>query len=76
MTINVTPRPTRNGQKIFYTFEWGKEVGQRQATGIFTYAKAKDQLQRNHNKEALCINILVNPDRDFLFGQEPAGRGR
>jgi integrase len=55
MTIIVTPRPTRNGQKIFYTFEWGKEVGQRQATGIFTYAKPKDQLQRNHNKEALAI---------------------
>lgn len=55
MTINVTPRPTRDGQKIYYTLEWGKGPGERSASGIFTYAKPKDQLQRNHNKEALAI---------------------
>jgi integrase len=55
MTINVTPRPTRNGQSIYYTLEWGKGPGERSATGIFTYAKPKDQIQRNHNKEALAL---------------------
>lgn len=55
MTITVTPRPTRNGQKIYYTLEWGKGPGERIATGIYTYAKPKEQLQKNHNKEALAI---------------------
>ncbi len=55
MTIIVTPRPTKDGSKIFYTLEWGKGPGERKASGIFTYLKAKDQLQRNHNKEALVL---------------------
>src|SRR5579864_9156887 len=48
MTISITQRPTRNGQKIYYTLEWGKGSRQRTATGIFTYAKPKDQLQKKH----------------------------
>lgn len=55
MTINVTPRPTRNGKKIYYTLEWGKGPGERKATGVFTYTKPKDQVQKNHNKEALAL---------------------
>jgi hypothetical protein len=55
MTINVTQRPTRDGKKIFYTLEWGKGPGERRATGIFTYARPKDQTQKNHNKEALTV---------------------
>jgi hypothetical protein len=55
MDISITPRTTRNGKRIYYTLEWGKGSGERSATGIFTYAKPKDQLQRNHNKEALAI---------------------
>jgi integrase len=55
MTITVTPRPTRNGRKVYYTLEWGKGPGERIATGIFTYSKPKDQLQKNYNKEALAI---------------------
>jgi hypothetical protein len=31
-------RITRNGEKIQYTFEWGKGTGQRVASGIFTFA--------------------------------------
>jgi len=54
MDISITPRPTRNGQKIFYTLEWGKGPGERSATGIYTYAKPKDQIERNYNKEALA----------------------
>jgi integrase len=73
MTINVTPRPTRDGRKIFYTFEWGKEVGQRQATGIFTYARPKDQLQRNHNKEALAI--LETKKSELTLERQAIGSG-
>ena len=41
--------------KKWYYFEWGKEAGQRMASGIFTFIKPKDQLQKNHNKEALAL---------------------
>ena len=55
MTIIVRSRPNRDGQKIYYSLEWGKGEGERQATGIFTYKKPKDQVQKNHNKEALAL---------------------
>ncbi len=51
----MTPRPNRDRTKIYYTLEWGKDSGQRHATGIYTYAKPKDIIQKNHNKEALAI---------------------
>ncbi len=55
MNINITQRLSRNSQKVYYTLEWGKAGGQRMSTGVFTYVKPKDQIQRNHNKEALKI---------------------
>lgn len=55
MDISIMPRPSRSGEKTFYSLEWGKEAGQRSATGIYTFAKPKDQIQKNHNKEALAI---------------------
>lgn len=54
MTITLALGPTRNGQKIYYTLEGGKEPGEKIATGIY-YAKPKKQLQKNRNKEALAI---------------------
>ncbi len=35
--------------------EWGKTTGQRKATGIYTWTKPKNQLEKNHNKEDLAI---------------------
>jgi len=55
MNINVTQRQSRNKQKIYYNLEWGKGAGQRISTGVFTYTKPKDHIQKNHNKEALII---------------------
>lgn len=46
MTINVTQRPTWDGKEIF-KLEWGKGAMARKATAIFTYAKPKDQTQKN-----------------------------
>src|SRR5260221_1454221 len=53
--ISVTTRPSRDGKKKWYYFEWGKAPDQRRAAGIFTYAPAKNQTQRNHNKDAEAI---------------------
>lgn len=35
--------------------EWGKSAGQRKSTGIYTWVKPKDQVEKNHNKEAITI---------------------
>lgn len=55
MSIIISKTLSRDKQKTWYSFEWGKGKGQRVASGIFTYTKPKDQLQKNHNKEALQI---------------------
>ena len=55
MNINISPKPSRSSKKTWYYFEWGKTSGQRRATGIFTWAKPVNQIEKNHNKEALAI---------------------
>jgi hypothetical protein len=55
MSIIIAQNPSANKEKIWYSFQWGKEKGQRIAMGIFTCAKPKNQTEKNHNKEALAI---------------------
>ena len=55
MNVHILERFSTDKSKVFYTLEWGRGAGQRVATGIFTYTKPKDTIQRNHNKEALAI---------------------
>jgi hypothetical protein len=72
MDISITPRPTRNGQRIFYTLEWGKGPGERSATGIYTYTKPRDQIQRNYNKEALAT--LETKRAQLVLKRQATGR--
>ena len=58
MDIKITGNLSRNGQKTWYTFEWGKGANQRIATGIFTYVHCKTPEERNYNKEALTFKFL------------------
>jgi integrase len=53
--MNLLKRPNKKGDKITFYYDLGRDPGQRPSTGIFIYAKPKDQLQRNHNKEALAL---------------------
>ena len=55
MDVSIMPRPSRDGSRVYYSLEWGKNAGQRQATGIYTFAKPKTQQEKNHNKEAMII---------------------
>lgn len=57
MGVTIVKKQSRGtGQaKVFYTLSWGRKADQRAATGIFTYAHPKSQLEKNHNKEALAI---------------------
>src|SRR5205809_8067720 len=53
--MNLLKRPNKKGEKITFYYDLGRGPGQRPSTGIFIYAKPKDQIQRNHNKEALAL---------------------
>jgi len=55
MSINITQRKSSDGAKVWYQLEWGKGAGQRIASGIFTYAKPRNAVEKNHNKEALLM---------------------
>jgi len=53
--MNITKRENRSGDKIVFYYDFGRAEGQRHSTGIFIYKKPKDQIQKNHNKEALAL---------------------
>jgi integrase len=53
--MNILKRPNRNGDRITFYYDFGRGAGQRPSTGIFIYAKPKDQVQKNHNKESLQL---------------------
>ncbi|MEP6750304.1 MAG: hypothetical protein ABJB86_21375 [Bacteroidota bacterium] len=55
MSIIITQRKSSDGSKVWYQLEWGKGAGQRIASGIFTYAKPRNAIEKNHNKEALLM---------------------
>jgi integrase len=69
--MNIIKRLNRSGEKLNYYFEFGRNKGQRVASGIFIYAKAKDQIQRNHNKEAL--KLLEIKKSQLLIEQQAIG---
>jgi hypothetical protein len=53
--MNILQRPNRKGDKLFFHFDLGRGKGQRPSTGIFIYTKPKNQIQKNHNKQALAL---------------------
>jgi integrase len=73
MSIILTQKTSRDGAKVWYYLEWGKAAGQRKATGVFTYVKPKDQLQKNHNKEATAI--LKSKQAQMVIERQAIGSG-
>ena len=73
MGINITSKKSRNQQKIWYTFEWGKEPNQRKAAGVFTYVNPKNAIQKNYNKEAL--ELLENKKAQLTIESQAVGSG-
>jgi len=53
--MTIEERQSANGRKTYYRFIWGKSSNQKIASGVFTYTKPKNQIEKNHNKEALAI---------------------
>ena len=71
MSIEIAAKVSRNEQKKWYYYEWGKGPGQRKAAGIFTYTKPKDPIQKNHNKEALAL--LETKKSQMVIEQQSIG---
>ncbi|WP_165813813.1 site-specific integrase [Terrimonas sp.] len=70
--MNFIQIPNRKKDKIFYYYDLGgRGKGQRPATGIFTYIKPKDQIQKNHNKEARLI--LETKKSQFIIESQAVG---
>jgi integrase/recombinase XerD len=68
MNLIISAKKSKHTNKTYYYFEWGKEKGQRVASGIFTYSKPGNQIEKNHNKEALAI-LQTKKSQMILDGQ-------
>ncbi len=53
--MNILERISKKGDKITFYYDYGRGPGQRPSTGIFIYTRPKDQIQKNHNKEARSL---------------------
>ncbi len=53
--MNIIKRKSRNGNKITFYYDFGRGPGQRPSTGVFIYANPKNQIEKNHNKQALLL---------------------
>lgn len=53
--MNFVKRKNRKGDKIFFAYDIGREAGQRPSTGLFIYARPKNQIEKSHNKETLAL---------------------
>jgi len=73
VNITITAVPSRNKEKIWYTFEWGKGPGQRKAAKVFSYAKPKNQVEKNHNKQAQLL--LITKKSQLILESQATGTG-
>src|SRR5579883_1840711 len=71
--MNIVKRKNAQGDKAYFSLEYGRGRGQRHATGIFIYTQPKNQTEKNHNKEAL---LLIETKRsELLLEQQAIGTG-
>jgi integrase len=66
--MEILRRKNAKGDKIFFYCDTGREAGHRRALNIFIYTRPKDQIQKNHNKEALKL-VDVKKSELILDGQ-------
>ena len=53
--MNIIKRKNKKGDKITFYYDYGRGPGQRPSTGVFIYIKPKNQVEKNHNKQALLL---------------------
>lgn len=73
MSITIAKKKSRNGQKTWYYFEWGKGADQRRAAKVFTYNRPKNVVEKQHNVEA--INLLDTKKSQLILDTQATGTG-
>jgi hypothetical protein len=71
--MNIVKRKNSKGDKAYFTIEYGRGNGERQATGIFIYTHPKSQVEKNHNKEALTL--IATRKSELLLERQAIGSG-
>jgi integrase len=71
--MNIVKRKNSKGDKAYFTIEYGRGNGERMATGIFIYTHPKDQVEKNHNKEALVL--IATKKSELLLERQAIGSG-
>jgi integrase len=69
--MNFIRRPNKEGDRIFFYYDFGRGKGQRPSTGIFIYAKPKNLIEKNHNKEAIAL--LETKKSQLILEQQSIG---
>jgi hypothetical protein len=71
--MNFVKRPNTKGDKIYFYYDLGRKKGQRLTTGVFIYVKPKNQIEKNHNKEA---SLLLETKRSqYILENQAVGSG-
>lgn len=71
--MNFLRVPNKKGDKIIFYHDFGRGPGQRPSTGIFIYSKPKNQVEKNHNKEALALIELKKSQ--LIIERQAVGTG-
>jgi hypothetical protein len=71
--MNIVKRKNSKGDKAYFSIEYSRKSGERMATGIFVYTRPKDQVQKNHNKEALIL--IETKKSELLLERQAIGSG-
>lgn len=69
--MNFLKTLNKKGDKYFFYYDYGRLPGQRPSTGIFVYAKPKNQIEKNHNKEAMLLLDVKKSQR--IIEQQAVG---
>lgn len=67
--MNIIKRTNKKGDKITFYYDYGRGPGQRPSTGVFIYTNPKNQIEKNHNKQA---HLLLETKKSQLTIEQQA----
>ena len=71
MDVKLTFKISKDGRKKYWYLEYGKAIGERSATGIYSWARPKNEIERSFNKEAMAI--LETKRADMVLDLQAVG---
>jgi len=69
----VSERLSKDGQKKYYTLQWGRNAGERISTGLYTYTRPNGPAEKEHNRQALLL--LETKRSQLVLEQQAIGTG-